>query len=200
MKWLLCDQMTAYLSLSWDILIKYNKINNFCKRIFLIQWLVQKVTKCRFVTSASLLMRKSQNVYQTEQLLYKKVFDSSISLESDKITALWPNDILTFTFYETFSNSIPNWAIFEKEAFWFDDWFIKWQNDWFVTKWMLYLSLSIWFNPKNLHYYPNISIFSCEASFNNLKNDWLTDSQTHRLTDGPLAFLTYFDVIWRNLT
>ena len=63
-------------------------MNNFCKRIFLIQWLVQKVTKCRFVTSASLLMRKSQNVYQTEQLLYKKVFDSSISLESDKITAL----------------------------------------------------------------------------------------------------------------
>ena len=65
-------------------------------------------------------MRKSQNVYQTEQLLYKKVFDSSISLESDKITALWPNDSLTLTFYETFSNSIPNWAIFVKEDFWFN--------------------------------------------------------------------------------
>ena len=35
-----------------------------------------------------------------------------ISLESDKMGALWPNDSLTFTFYETFSNSIPNWAIF----------------------------------------------------------------------------------------
>ena len=35
-------------------------------------------------------------------------------------------------------------------------------------------------------------VFSCEASLNNLKNDWLTDS----LTDGPLASLTYFDLIW----
>ena len=29
------------------------------------------------------------------------------NLESDEMTALWPIDSLTFTFYETFSNSIP---------------------------------------------------------------------------------------------
>ena len=29
-----------------------------------------------------------------------------ISLESDKMTALWPNDLLTLTFHETFSNCI----------------------------------------------------------------------------------------------
>ena len=50
----------------------------------------------------------------------KEVFDSSISLENDKITALWPKYSLTFTFYETFSNGIPNSAIFVKEAFLFD--------------------------------------------------------------------------------
>ena len=49
-----------------------------------------------------------------------EVFDSSISLENDKITALWPKYSLTFTFYETFSNGIPNSAIFVKEAFLFD--------------------------------------------------------------------------------
>ena len=53
----------------------------------------------------------SHNVYQTDQLLEKKVFDLSFSLESVKISGLWPNDSLTFTFCETFSNSIPNWAI-----------------------------------------------------------------------------------------
>ena len=44
-----------------------------------------------------------------------------ISLESDEMTALWQSDSLTFNFYETFSNSTPNWAILVKEAFWFDD-------------------------------------------------------------------------------
>ena len=39
------------------------------------------------------------------------------SLESDKMTASWPNDSLTFTFYVIFSNSIPNWATFVKEVF-----------------------------------------------------------------------------------
>ena len=66
-------------------------------------------------------MRYSQNVCQTEQFFQKKVFDLIISLKSDKITALWPNDSLTLTFYETFSNSIPNWAIFEKKVLWFDN-------------------------------------------------------------------------------
>ncbi len=39
------------------------------------------------------------------------------SLESDKMTALWPNDSLTFTFYVIISNGIPNWATFVKEIF-----------------------------------------------------------------------------------
>ena len=39
------------------------------------------------------------------------------SLESDKMSPLWPNDSLTFTFYMTFSNGIPNWSTIVKEAF-----------------------------------------------------------------------------------
>ena len=39
------------------------------------------------------------------------------SLESDEMTALWPNGSLTFTFYEIFSNSIPKWTTFAKEVF-----------------------------------------------------------------------------------
>ena len=39
------------------------------------------------------------------------------SLESDEMTALWPNDSLAFTFYLIFSNSIQNWTTFVKEVF-----------------------------------------------------------------------------------
>ena len=39
------------------------------------------------------------------------------SLEGDEMTALWPNDSLTFIFYVIISNSIPNWAYFVKEVF-----------------------------------------------------------------------------------
>ena len=56
------------------------------------------------------------------------------SLESDEMTALWPNDSLTFTFYVIFSNSIPNWTTFVKEFFWFDAQSREWRNDRFVTK------------------------------------------------------------------
>ena len=42
------------------------------------------------------------------------------SLESDEITAMWPNDSLTFTFYVTFSKSMQNWTTFVKEVFSFD--------------------------------------------------------------------------------
>ena len=59
----------------------------------------------------------SQIAYQTEELLKKKFFDKIFSLESDKMTALWPNKNLTFTFYVIISNSILNWATFEKEVF-----------------------------------------------------------------------------------
>ena len=39
------------------------------------------------------------------------------SLESDKMTALWPNYSLTFTFYVTFSNILQKWTSFIKEVF-----------------------------------------------------------------------------------
>ena len=39
------------------------------------------------------------------------------TLESDEMTALWPNDSLIFTFYVIFSNSIPNWRTFVKWVF-----------------------------------------------------------------------------------
>ena len=44
----------------------------------------------------------------------KEVFDSMFSLEIDKRTALRQNDILTFTFYVTFSNIIPILTTFVK--------------------------------------------------------------------------------------
>ena len=62
----------------------------------------------------------SQIAYQTEELLWKKFFDSMFSLESDEMIALWPNDSLTFTFYVIFSNSIPNKTSFVKEVWWFN--------------------------------------------------------------------------------
>ena len=43
-----------------------------------------------------------------------------LSFQSDEMTAFCPNQRLTFTFYETFSNSIPNWATFVKEGFLYD--------------------------------------------------------------------------------
>ena len=39
------------------------------------------------------------------------------NLESDEMTAIWPNDSSTFTFYVIISNSILNWATFVKEVF-----------------------------------------------------------------------------------
>ena len=50
-----------------------------------------------------------------------------ISLESDKMTALGPNDSITFTFYVTvtFSNSTTSSSTFVKEVFGLDAWFTK---------------------------------------------------------------------------
>ena len=39
------------------------------------------------------------------------------SLKSDKMTAFRPNESLTFTFFVTLWNSIPNWTTFVKEVF-----------------------------------------------------------------------------------
>ena len=49
----------------------------------------------------------------------KEVFDSMISLKSYKMTALWPNEFLTFPFYEMFLIGMPNWTTFVKSFFWF---------------------------------------------------------------------------------
>ena len=55
------------------------------------------------------------------------------SLESDKMTALWPNESLTFTVYVIFSNIIPNWTTFVKEVLIIslesDKMTALWQND-----------------------------------------------------------------------
>ena len=86
-----------------------------------------------------------------------------ISLESDEMTALWPNDLLTFTFHETFKNSIPNWAIFVKEVFdlmislesdkmtalWTNDslsftFYVTFSNS--VTKWITFVKEVFWFD------------------------------------------------------
>ena len=58
---------------------------------------------------------------QNEQLVKEVFFYSMISLESDKITDLWQNDCITFTFYETVSNCITNWTTFANEIFWLND-------------------------------------------------------------------------------
>ena len=42
------------------------------------------------------------------------------SAESDEMTALWPNNSLTFIFYVINSISITNWTTFVKEVFWID--------------------------------------------------------------------------------
>ena len=39
------------------------------------------------------------------------------SLESDEMTTLGQNDSITFTFYLTFSNGIPQWTTFVKDFF-----------------------------------------------------------------------------------
>ena len=56
-----------------------------------------------------------------------------ISLESDKITALWPGDSLTFTFYETFSHIIPNWITLVKKVF---DLMIRLESDKMTALWL----------------------------------------------------------------
>ena len=51
---------------------------------------------------------------------YVMISNSIPNRESDKMTPLCQNDSLTFTFYVTISNSIPNWTTFVKEVFLFD--------------------------------------------------------------------------------
>ena len=65
-------------------------------------------------------MLHSQTAYQTEQLLEKKFSDSMPSSKSTEMTAVWPNDRETFTFFATSSNNVQNWTTFEKKVFWFD--------------------------------------------------------------------------------
>ena len=46
------------------------------------------------------------NCMQNRTTFEKEGFDLMISLQSDKMIIFWPYDSLTFTFHETFSNSI----------------------------------------------------------------------------------------------
>ena len=56
------------------------------------------------------------------------------SSESEEMTAWRPDDSLTFAFYGTLSNNIPNWAIFVKKSFYLifsyesDKMTVLWQN------------------------------------------------------------------------
>ena len=85
-----------------------------------------------------------------------------ISLKSDEMTALWPNDSLTFTFNLTFSNSIPNWTSLVKEVFYFnvslqsDEMTALWPNDSLtftfyvtfpksITNWTTFVREDFWF-------------------------------------------------------
>ena len=76
------------------------------------------------------------------------------SLESDEMTALWPKDNLTFTFYETFSNSIPYWTTFVREVF---DSMFSLESDEMTALW------------------PNNSLtFTFYSSFSNSNPNWQT--------------------------
>ena len=79
-----------------------NNILLTVKKVFLIQYLIQRLMKwllCDQMTaSLSVFMWYSQIAYQTEKVLGKKFYDWMLSLESDQMTALWPNDSFTFTF------------------------------------------------------------------------------------------------------
>ena len=78
----------------------------------------------------------------------EKIVDLIFTLESNKMTALWPNDSATFTFYATFLSSIPNRATFMKIIFFI--WCLVQK----LTKWLLCdqmtvsLSLFIWLSQK----------------------------------------------------
>ena len=50
-----------------------------------------------------------------------KIPEISLIYVWDKMTALWQNDCLTFTSYDTFSNIIPKYTTFVKDFFGFDD-------------------------------------------------------------------------------
>ena len=57
----------------------------------------------------SLFMPHSKTAYQNEQHLLKKFSNSMFRLESGKMTALWPNGILTFPFYVIISATGREW-------------------------------------------------------------------------------------------
>ena len=85
------------------------------------------------------------------------------SLESDEMTALWPNDSLTFTFYVKFSNSIQNWTILVKKFFdsvfssksdemtalWLNDsvtftFYVRFSNS--IPNWTTFVKETFWFS------------------------------------------------------
>ena len=85
------------------------------------------------------------------------------SLESDKMTALWPNDSLTLTFYFTFLYIMPNGTTFVKEVFdsmfssksdemtalWLNDsvtftFYVRFSNS--IPNWTTFVKESFWFS------------------------------------------------------
>ena len=62
-------------------------------------------------------MQHSQIAYQTKQLFEKKFFDSMASLEIYKMTAMWPCDSLTFTFFTHSKTTHQTGQLFVKEFF-----------------------------------------------------------------------------------
>ena len=77
------------------------------------KWLLCEQMTAQF----QIFMTHSQNSIPKWTTFVKVVFDSMISLQSDKMNAFWLNDSLNFTFYETLYNSIPKITISLKEDF-----------------------------------------------------------------------------------
>ena len=110
------------------------------------------------------------------------------------MTALWENERLTFTFYKTFSNRMPNWKPFVKEVFLFVAYLKKWWNDYFATKRQLIFNFyatfyatffklnnfhkrSFWFNASDelTALWPNDTLsFNFFMAFSNSIPNWIT--------------------------
>ena len=100
------EEMTALTFTFYETFSISGEQNKFCKRSFLIPGLAKNGTKLlhcdQIRAQLSLFIKHPWVVHQAEQLLLKNFFDLMLSLESDKVTALWPNDSLNFDFHKIF--------------------------------------------------------------------------------------------------
>ena len=102
----------------------------------------------------SLFMPHSEAAYQTEQVF----FDLMFSLESHKMTALWPNDSTTFTFYVTFQIAYHIEQLLQKICF---DLMLSLQSDEITALWANG-SLNFTFYEKLSKSIPNSTTFEQE--------------------------------------